>query len=83
MPQLIKRLEDGAKVKLRTSRIKKHPDFRKLEKEYQRFITHNKNTVFEVVNDDYLSLDHSMVLLKKDGIVAKWLIYIDNLKEVG
>lgn len=80
--KLPSQLKDGTKVKLNLSRIRDHPDFQNLVWEYRQFVKDNEDTVFEVVNDTKFSLDKSLVLLQKDGVTFKWLLYTDNLKRV-
>ena len=85
-PKSQKTYSSGTRAMLNGRRIASHPDFTSLTSEFKQFIADNLGTVFEIVNDERLSPDRTLVLLKDGDITHKWLIHTENLylvKEYG
>ena len=78
-PKSQKTFNSGIRAMLNVKRIKEHPDYKNLVPEFHNFIDNNVGTVFEIVNDERLSPNRTLVLLKNGEITYKWLIHTENL----
>ena len=74
-------LEEGQPVRLNLSKIKSHPDYTKMRDEYKKFVEDNAETDFTVEYEPKYP-NHSIVMLKEDTTVPKWLWWEDDLEKI-
>lgn len=74
-------LEEGQRVKLNISAIKSHPDYSNMRDVYKKFVEDNSETDF-TVEYDLKYPNHSIVMLKEDPTIPKWLWWEDDLENI-
>lgn len=77
-------LYEGTKVQLNYKEMESHPDWGKLNPKYKEFVENNRNTIFTVEYDPIKKKNNtsdksSMVCLKEDITVPKWLFFTSDL----
>lgn len=70
-------LNEGDKVILNVSSIKKHPDYPKLSEKYHNFVDSHINDVFTVKKDENRKDTNTLVCLAEDE--DGWLFWTGNL----
>ena len=75
-------IPEGSKVQLNIEKMKKHPDWDRLEERYRKFVEDNIDTVFTVEYDEQYQYEPLWVCLVEDTNPIKWLFYIGDLKVI-
>ena len=75
-------IPEGSKVYLKVEKMKKHPDWNRLDERYRAFVEDNIDTVFTVEYDEQYQREPLWVCLKEDTTPIKWLFYIGDLKVI-
>lgn len=81
MQETRKFLKEGQAVKLDVKSIKSHPDYPRLTSKYKDWVELHCEDVFTVEYDEKYNNNPSLVLLKEDTTVPKWLFWEGNLIE--
>ena len=75
-------IPEGSKVQFKVDKMKRHPDWNRLDERYRTFIEDNVDTIFTVEYDEQYQREPLWVCLKEDTSPTKWLFYIGDLKVI-
>ena len=74
-------VNDGDKVRINVERIRKHPDYEKMNPKYKQFLADNEDKIFTATKTKK-GFNRSFVEFEEDSTDPRWLWCMDDLIKV-